>query len=86
MTLLGCDLVRIKIDVVVAGADVRNRAIVIQQKTNRPVQFELTADVRATLIAWLDWRGEKPAGRAHFGGTFAPFLQLALDGERAWLA
>ena len=28
---------------------------------------------------------EKPAGRDHFGGTFAPFLRLALDGDRAWL-
>lgn len=28
---------------------------------NRPVQFELTADVRATLIAWLERRG----GSAH---------------------
>ena len=55
--LRGCDLVKIKIGDVVAGADVRNRAIVIQQKTNRPVQFELTADVRATLIAWLERRG-----------------------------
>ena len=55
--LRGCDLVKIKIGDVVAGADVRTRAIVIQQKTNRPVQFELTADVRATLIAWLERRG-----------------------------
>jgi len=28
---------------------------------------------------------QKPAGRAHFGGTFAPFLQLRLDGTRAML-
>lgn len=49
--LRGCDLVKIKIGDVVAGADVRNRAIVIQHKTNRPVQFELTADVRATLLS-----------------------------------
>ena len=55
--LRGCYLVKIKIGDVVAGTDVRNRAIVIQQKTNRPVQFELTADVRATLIAWLERRG-----------------------------
>ena len=59
--LRGCDLVKVKIGDVVAGADIRNRAIVIQQKTNRPVQFELTADVRATLIAWLERRG----GSAH---------------------
>lgn len=28
---------------------------------------------------------EKPAGRCHFGGTFAPFLHLHLEGERAAL-
>ena len=49
--LRGCDLVKIKIGDVVAGADVRNRPTVVQQMTNRPVQFELTADVRATLSA-----------------------------------
>jgi len=48
---------KIKIGDVVAGSDIRNRATVIQQKTNRPVQFELTADVRATLLAWLERRG-----------------------------
>lgn len=54
--LRGCDLVKIKVGDVVAGADIRTRAIVIQQKTNRPVQFELTADVRATLLSWLESR------------------------------
>jgi levansucrase len=29
---------------------------------------------------------EKPYGRKHFGGTFAPFLKLGLDGSKAWLA
>ena len=55
--LRGCDLVKIRIGDVVAGADIRNRATLIQQKTNRPVQFELTADVRATLPAWVERRG-----------------------------
>src|SRR5690349_1889343 len=54
--LRGCDLVKIKIGDVVAGTDVRTRAIVIQQKTSRPVQFELTSDVRATLLSWLERR------------------------------
>ena len=53
----GCDLVAIKIGDVVASADFWNRVIVIQQKTNRPVQFGLTAEVRATMIAWLERRG-----------------------------
>jgi hypothetical protein len=43
--LRGCDLVKIKIGEIVSGADIRTRAIVIQQKTGKPVQFELTADV-----------------------------------------
>ena len=62
--LRGCDLVKLKIGDVVAGADIRNRATVIQQKTRRPVQFELTADVRATLLSWLERRG----------GSIADFL------------
>jgi hypothetical protein len=47
--LRGCDLVKIKIADLVSGAEIRTRAIVTQQKTGRPVQFELTADVRASL-------------------------------------
>lgn len=55
--LRGCDLVRIKIGDLVAGSEMRNRATVTQQKTGRPVQFELTCDVRASLFAWLERRG-----------------------------
>lgn len=55
--LRGCDLVKIKIGDLVSGAEIRTRAIVIQQKTGRPVQFELTADVRASLLTWLERRG-----------------------------
>lgn len=55
--LRGCDLVKIKIEDLVAGAEIRNRAMVVQQKTGRPVQFELTTDVRASLLAWLERRG-----------------------------
>ena len=49
--LRGCDLVKIKIGDLVSGAEIRTRTIVIQQKTGRPVQFELTADVRVMLHA-----------------------------------
>ena len=55
--LRGCDLVKIAIGDLVAGSDIRTRAIVVQQKTGRPVQFELTADVRGSLLAWLERRG-----------------------------
>jgi integrase len=55
--LRGCDVVRMKIGDVVSGGQVRNRAIVVQRKTGRPVQFELLADARASLLAWLERRG-----------------------------
>lgn len=55
--LRGCDLVRMKIGDVVSGGQVRTRAIVKQQKTGRPVQFELLPDARASLLAWLESRG-----------------------------
>ena len=40
----------------VAGTEIRTRAIV-QKKTARPVQLEITADVRASLLAWQERRG-----------------------------
>ncbi|MER8427284.1 integrase [Mesorhizobium sp. M1403] len=53
----GCDLVKIRIRDVVAGPEIRTRAIVVQQKTGRPVQFEITNDVRASILHWLERRG-----------------------------
>ena len=35
----------------------RNRAMVIQQKTKKPVQFELLEPARTSLLAWLERRG-----------------------------
>lgn len=55
--LRGCDLVKIKIGDLVTGSEIRTRAMVVQQKTGKPVQFELTADVRASLLTWLERRG-----------------------------
>lgn len=31
--------------------------MVIQQNTGRPVQFQITGDTRASLLAWLERRG-----------------------------
>ncbi len=55
--LRGCDLVKLTIDDLLAGPEIRTRAMVIQQKTGRPVQFEITADARGTLATWLQRRG-----------------------------
>lgn len=48
--LRGCDLVKIKIGTLVAGPTIRWRSMVIQQKTGRPVQFEITADTRVACL------------------------------------
>lgn len=55
--LRGCDLVKLRIGTLVSGAEIRTRAMVVQQKTGRPVQFELMADARTSLLAWLERRG-----------------------------
>jgi integrase len=55
--LRGCDLVRIRIGDLVNGGRVRSRALMIQQKTNRPVQFELLEPARSTILDWLQRRG-----------------------------
>src|ERR1700736_937023 len=51
--LRGCDLVRLTIDDVVGGCRVRDRATVIQKKTGRPVQFEITEQTRSAIGEWL---------------------------------
>ena len=55
--LRGCDLVRLRIGQVVVNAAARHRATIVQQKTQKPVQFELTEQTRESLIGWLTRRG-----------------------------
>lgn len=55
--LRGCDVVSVRIGDLVLGGQVRSRAIVVQRKTGRPVQFELLADTRSSLQARLERRG-----------------------------
>ncbi len=55
--LRGCDLVKLRIGDLVSGGHIRNRATVVQQKTSRPVQFEIMAETRSTLERWLERRG-----------------------------
>lgn len=55
--LRGCDVVKMRIGDVVSGASIRSRALVVQQKTGKPVQFELMEAARASLLTWLELRG-----------------------------
>ncbi len=51
--LRSCDLVRLRMRDVCHGNVVASRTIVMQQKTQRPVQFELTEQTRDSLTAWI---------------------------------
>src|SRR4249920_1703787 len=51
--LRGCDLVGLRVHDVVQGSHVAPRAIVMQKKTQRPVQFEITEQTRDTVAAWI---------------------------------
>jgi len=52
--LRGCDLVSLHVRDVTHGNEILPRAMVIQKKTQRPVQFELTEPTRAALAAWIE--------------------------------
>jgi integrase len=57
--LRGCDLVKLRVSDVAPGGIMRDRATVIQQKTGRPVPFEITDASRDALSAWLALRGKR---------------------------
>src|SRR5690348_8789842 len=50
--LRGCDLVNLHVRDVSHGAQILARAMVVQRKTQRPVQFELTEPTRSAVAAW----------------------------------
>jgi integrase len=51
--LRSCDLVALRVSDVVVVNSVRERAVIVQQKTGRPVQFELTEQTREAVHAWI---------------------------------
>jgi len=52
--LRGCDLVSVRVRDIAHGSQILPRAMVIQKKTQRPVQFELTEPTRSAVAAWLE--------------------------------
>lgn len=52
--LRGYDLVSLHVRDVTHGSQVLSRTMVIQRKTQRPVQFELTEPTRTAVSAWLE--------------------------------
>ena len=57
--LRACDLVKLHVRDVCHGDRLAARAIVLQQKTQRPVQLVITAPTREALEAWIKSAGLK---------------------------
>ena len=79
--LRACDLVRLHVRDVTRGAQIAPRARVIQRKTRRPVQFEISPPTQDVLIAWIASRHLAPdaylfPGRQH-GGSHLSTRQYA---------
>lgn len=51
--LRACDLLKLRVQDVSHGAQMASRAVVMQQKTKRPVQFEITEQTRKSLADWI---------------------------------
>ena len=51
--LRACDLVKLRVSDVSHGGQMTSRAMVLQQKTGRPVQFEITQSTREAVQAWI---------------------------------
>ncbi|WP_340681043.1 tyrosine-type recombinase/integrase [Paraglaciecola sp.] len=52
--LRGCDLVALKVNDIAHGKTIQSRAIIVQQKTGTPVQFEITESTRLSLSALIE--------------------------------
>ena len=55
--LRACDLVKLQVRDIAHGDRIATRAIVVQKKTSRPVQFEITEPTRSALAAWIKLSG-----------------------------
>ena len=87
--LRGCDLVKLSVSDLVRDDRVRERVSVIQSKTRRPVQFELSENTRDTIAAWI--KSPKMIGcRFMFPSRFhdRPYISTRQYGRlvRNWVA
>jgi len=55
--LRACDLVKLRVQDVSHGSCILKRAMIMQQKTQQPVQFEITEQTRDAIANWIDREG-----------------------------
>ncbi len=51
--LRACDFVKLKVRDIAHGTTVQSRAILVQQKTGKPVQFEITPKTKDAITSWI---------------------------------
>ena len=87
--LRGCDVVALRVADIMAAGSLRSRATVIQQKTGRPVQFEITETARRSISDWLKRRKGDSDGwlfpsRLHAGAHLSTRQYIRL--VKQWVA
>jgi site-specific recombinase XerC len=66
--LRGCGLVTLRVSDLVVSGCIRGRAVILQRKTGRPVQFEVTEQTHRSITSWIEAKrfqpttGSSPAG------------------------
>jgi integrase len=58
--LRACDLMQLRVRDVCHGQTMASPALILQQKTHRPVQFEITEPTRDAVLAWITYSRVKP--------------------------
>jgi integrase len=58
--LRACDVLKLRVRDVCHGQGIASRVIVLQQNTQRPVQFEITESTRKAVGAWIRDAGLRP--------------------------
>ncbi|MCO4758089.1 MAG: tyrosine-type recombinase/integrase [Oceanospirillaceae bacterium] len=57
--LRACDVVRLRVKNVAHGSEVQSRAMILQQKTQIPVRFELMEQTRQSVLHWITLSGSQ---------------------------
>lgn len=57
--LRACDLVKLRVRDVAHGSQIQSRAMILQQKTQLPVRFEMMEQTRESLSKWIKLSGSQ---------------------------
>jgi len=81
--LRACDLVKLRVRDVCHGGGMASWAIVLQQKTQCPVQFEITEATREAVSAWISHAGLTDHNRSSIDADWPPDSRRSAPPMRA---